>query len=88
MNLMECDTSATKMCLFYLALTILIPMKRAEVMEYWMTVFELLSSDAILNIFELCLWQRIKTMKSKLRMRSADGAFPEAALAVNTNAKM
>ena len=34
MNLIGCDMSGTKTSLFYLALTILIPMIRAEVMEY------------------------------------------------------
>lgn len=54
----------------------------------WQGLSYISSSGAILSAFELCLWQRMKTMKSKLRMLSADGAFPEAALAVNTDAEM
>lgn len=79
MNLTGCDMSATKTWLFHLALTILIPAVRAEVMEYWMTVFSyIFSSDAILNTFELCLWQRMKTIKSKRRMLRIDGWWGSA----------
>lgn len=53
-----------------------------------MTVFELHLFGVILSALEVCLLQRMKTIESKLRVLSADGAFPEAALAVNTDAEM
>lgn len=61
---------------------------RGDGVTEWQHLSYVFSSDAILNTFELCLWQSMKTMKSKLRMVSADGAFPEAVLAVNTDAEM